>query len=123
MRDLNLNQKFNISKNFWIAILSTLAIANIVLYSYLILTEPKKDKLTIKNIPQEALKTGDNSVINAPKNGQKQAQEAYVASKSGEKYYPLECPGAFRIAEENMIWFGTKEEAESVGYTMAKSCY
>ncbi len=46
----------------------------------------------------------------------------YVASKSGTKYHLPWCSGAQRISKKNKIWFNTKEEAESKGYTPANNC-
>lgn len=46
----------------------------------------------------------------------------YVASKNGTKYHFPWCGGAARIAEENKIWFNSKEEAEKAGYTPAGNC-
>jgi hypothetical protein len=46
----------------------------------------------------------------------------YVASKKSTKYHLPWCSGAKRIAEENKIWFATKEEAERQGYTPAENC-
>ena len=45
-----------------------------------------------------------------------------VASKKGRKYHLPECPGAQRIAQENKIYFSTKEEAEETGYQPAANC-
>lgn len=50
------------------------------------------------------------------------AVQTYVASKSGSKYYLPTCGTAKRIKEENKVWFGTKEEAESAGYGPAANC-
>jgi len=47
---------------------------------------------------------------------------AYVASKSGTKYYLPWCGTVSRIKEENKVWFGTKQEAEQAGYEPAKNC-
>lgn len=47
---------------------------------------------------------------------------AYVASKSGSKYYLPSCSGASRINEANKVWFATVEEAEAAGYTPAANC-
>lgn len=47
---------------------------------------------------------------------------AYVASKNSNKYHLPDCSGAKRIAEHNKIWFNSKEEAESLGYTPAANC-
>src|SRR3989344_6614715 len=110
MQSFDFKRKLNNNKDFWFIILSVLVITNTVLFVYLIIPIPKKEDLRIESIPDKAFKTGDNSVINDPQNGQKQPLGAYMASKSGEKYYPLECPGASRITEENRIWFATKEE-------------
>ena len=46
----------------------------------------------------------------------------FMASINGAAYYPKDCPSANRINEENIIWFGTKEEAEMQGYKPAKNC-
>ena len=48
--------------------------------------------------------------------------QQYVASKNSNKYHLPWCSGAKRIAEENKIWFSTKEEAEAAGYTPAANC-
>ncbi|HEY9583131.1 MAG TPA: hypothetical protein VJK09_02360 [Candidatus Paceibacterota bacterium] len=47
---------------------------------------------------------------------------AYVASKSGTKYYLPACAGVSRIKEENKIWFATKAEAEARGLSPASNC-
>ena len=46
----------------------------------------------------------------------------FVASKNGAKYHFPWCPGAQRIKESNKIWFSTKTEAETAGYTPAANC-
>ncbi|MDD2934935.1 MAG: hypothetical protein PHX25_00475 [Candidatus Pacebacteria bacterium] len=46
----------------------------------------------------------------------------YVASKNGTKYHLPWCSGAQTINDANKIWFETREEAESRGYTPAKNC-
>ena len=46
----------------------------------------------------------------------------YVASKSGEKYHLLTCPGAKQIKEENKIYFASKEDAMKNGYGPASNC-
>lgn len=50
------------------------------------------------------------------------AAGAYVASKTGTKYYLPWCGTAGRIKEENKIWFATKAEAETAGYAPAANC-
>lgn len=46
----------------------------------------------------------------------------FVASKNGAYFHYPWCSGARRIKEENMIWFGTKEEAIARGYKAASNC-
>lgn len=46
----------------------------------------------------------------------------YVASKSGERYYPTGCAAAGRIKEENRVYFATMAAAEAAGYTKAANC-
>ena len=46
----------------------------------------------------------------------------YVASKNGTKYHLKTCASAKNISEKNKVWFDTKEEAETAGYTPAGNC-
>ena len=46
----------------------------------------------------------------------------YVASKNGTKYHLPWCSGAKNIKEENKVWFASKEEAQSKGYSAAANC-
>lgn len=46
----------------------------------------------------------------------------YVGSKNGSKYHLPYCPGAKQMKEENKVWFGSKEEAASKGYSPAANC-
>lgn len=50
------------------------------------------------------------------------SDKMFVASKNGAKYHFPWCSGAQSIKEENRIWFSSKEEAESKGYTPAANC-
>jgi hypothetical protein len=47
---------------------------------------------------------------------------AYVASKSGSKYYLTTCAGAGRIKEENKVFFASAAEAQALGYSPAQNC-
>lgn len=47
---------------------------------------------------------------------------AYIASRNGSKYYPVDCSGASRIKEENKIVFETAAAAEAAGYSLALGC-
>lgn len=58
------------------------------------------------------------TAVSATSSGEKK----YVASKNSDKYHLPWCSGAARIAEENKIWFGSKEEAAAAGYTPAANC-
>jgi hypothetical protein len=46
----------------------------------------------------------------------------YVGSRKGTKYHLPWCAGAKTISEENKVWFQSKEEAVSRGYTPAQNC-
>lgn len=45
-----------------------------------------------------------------------------VASKTGTKYYPPECAGARKIAEDNRVYFPSAPSAELQGYEPADNC-
>ena len=45
-----------------------------------------------------------------------------VGSKNGKKYYYVWCSGVSRIAEENRVYFASKEDAEARGYTPSSTC-
>lgn len=64
------------------------------------------------------------AIANAAKAPQAPAagQGAYVASKSGTKYYPAACSAASRIKQENRVYFVSKEEAVAAGYGPASNC-
>lgn len=47
---------------------------------------------------------------------------AYVGSRKGTKYHFPWCPGARAISDVNKIWFESKVDAESKGYTPAANC-
>lgn len=49
-------------------------------------------------------------------------QGSYVGSRKGTKYHLPWCPGARTISEENKVWFESKADAESKGYTPAANC-
>lgn len=46
-----------------------------------------------------------------------QASGAWVASKTGKKYYPADSAAAAKIKEENRVTFATEEEAKGAGYS------
>jgi hypothetical protein len=60
--------------------------------------------------------------LDLPKSDKK-VEKVLVGSKKGTKYYLPTCFGVSRILESNQIWFASREEAESFGYTPAKGCF
>lgn len=59
-------------------------------------------------------------VVNAPET--LVTEKKYVGSKNSTKYHLPWCSGAARIAEENKVWFESKEAAAAAGYTPAANC-
>lgn len=51
-----------------------------------------------------------------------QTKGAFVASKSGTKYYPVGCGSAKRIKPENQVFFATEDAAVAAGYARASTC-
>ncbi len=90
------------------------------------LAVPEQEPSTFIRIPpgNEAVVSGSLPVSNeAPATTSAVAGEkAYVGSKNSTKYHLPWCSGAARIAEENKVWFASKEEAEAAGYTPAANC-
>ncbi len=48
--------------------------------------------------------------------------QAFVASKTGEKYYPAGCSGINRIKPENRVYFSSEQDAQDKGYTRTSTC-
>ena len=46
----------------------------------------------------------------------------FFASNKGTKYYSIGCSAGKTLKQENRIYFTTKEEAETAGYTLSSSC-
>ncbi len=70
--------------------------------------EAKEEKVEAKEPEAEAQLSID--VGDAP-------DAAFVASKSGKKYYSVESAGGKKIKEENRVYFKTEKEAEAAGYS------
>ncbi len=49
-------------------------------------------------------------------------QQSVAASRSGTRYYSLDCSGLNRISPENRIYFLTRERARAAGYEPAVGC-
>lgn len=50
------------------------------------------------------------------------ADQNFVASRNGTKFYPAGCKSADRIKVENKVYFSTKDEAIRAGLEEATSC-
>ena len=46
----------------------------------------------------------------------------FVASKTGKVYYPYGCKSVSRVKPENRVYFESREQAETKGLTLSKSC-
>jgi hypothetical protein len=84
-----------------------------VLYPDAKAAEPLANTAAVAN----AAKAGPAAPV-APPAG----QGAYVASKSGTKYYLAACPAASRIKPENRVYFVSKDDAVAAGYGPAANC-
>lgn len=73
-------------------------------------------RLIINNAPLQQSSTQVAAVVASQSSG------AYVASKSGTKYYLPSCSGVSKIKEENKVWFATVAQAQAAGYTAAANC-
>lgn len=74
--------------------------------------------------PEEAVSTAraeseGPSVLNGTETS---VQGQYVGSKNSDKYHLPSCSGARRIAEENKVWFASREAAAAAGYVPASNC-
>ncbi len=49
-------------------------------------------------------------------------EKAFVASKTGTKYYPADCGSVTRIKPENRVYFGSEQDAQDKGYTRSDAC-
>lgn len=50
------------------------------------------------------------------------ASSAFVASKTGKKYYPADCAAGKRIKDANKVYFSTSAAAILAGYESASNC-
>ncbi|MBF0398440.1 MAG: hypothetical protein HQK78_16810 [Desulfobacterales bacterium] len=76
----------------------------------------KNNEMNIK--PEVVLINQENQINNVLNEEEKR----FLASKNGKLYYTMGCLGAKRIAEKNIIWFGTSQDAELAGYELSSSC-
>jgi len=80
--------------------------------------EPAK-AAQVENAPSAARLSGgsgEGSGTSTPGGG------SFVASKSGTKYFPVDCGSSNTIKEENKVFFSSASAAETAGYELAKNC-
>ncbi len=51
-----------------------------------------------------------------------QTQGEYTASGRSDKFHLSSCPSAARISDENRVWFSTRDDAISAGYSPCGRC-
>lgn len=51
-----------------------------------------------------------------------QAQGAYTASSASDRFHLPSCSSAAKISDDNRLWFSSREEAVSAGYTPCGRC-
>lgn len=66
--------------------------------------------------------TSTRAAVNGASVSESAGAAEYVGSKNGSKFHLPTCPGASQIKEENKVYFASKEEAYSKGYTPAANC-
>lgn len=87
------------------------------------LSQMNLEKEPVEILLPEPLTQVSNVGLNAVTEASEPSNKGqYVASKNSNKYHLPSCSGAKRISEANKIWFASREEAESRGYTPAGNC-
>lgn len=74
-----------------------------------------EDKGTVGSMPVVSAQASSTS-------GSEVGENRFVASKNGQKYFPISCGSAKTIKKENAIYFKTMEEAELSGRTQSTQC-
>lgn len=81
----------------------------------------REEEETRKKMEAEITEEAEKRMIVTPSPPQgSQASGAWVAAKSGKKYYPADSAATKKIKEENRVYFTTEEEAQSAGYTIGR---
>ncbi len=88
---------------------------------------PAEDYLYYDGLGVEIGQVAGIEMVNNVKNSSAELSEVnqaknIVASKSGKRYYYLNCSGVSRIKEENKVYFASEQEAEAAGLTLAANC-
>lgn len=105
------------------AIFTSLLLLLVAIASFGLGRQSVGDVAAVLPASQEA--SAQNSLLptESPRISSETAGESrYVASKNGQVYHLLICPGAKQISEANKVYFDTKEEAEAAGLRPAANC-
>lgn len=86
------------------------------------LTKLEENRVPVRVIEPATLPITESNNTTNTSEAPGPATGKYVGSKSGTKYHFPWCPSAVTIKEGNKVWFATKEEAESAGYSPAQNC-
>ena len=86
--------------------------------SYAILTNGSSSKTA--QIAQKQVNEGEVDI--ALQEQLKATAGSFAASLNGSVYYPINCGALSRVQSENRIYFSSSAEAETLGYTLSKSC-
>ena len=78
--------------------------------------------LGLKQISVVPTEQSNLATVVESKKAQLPANNQFVASKRGKKYYPTDCPSAQSIKAENKIYFNSSNDAEKAGYSASSSC-
>ncbi len=91
--------------------------------------EDAKTLIQIENVLEittetltKPIKTGEGQIATPPPAMSSTSESTLVGSKTGKKYHYTWCSGAQRIAEANRVYFSSKADAETRGYTPAANC-
>ena len=81
--------------------------------------EQNTSEIVVKNVPAKGTqetRTKDSE------SQESRAKRKFVASRNGEKYYPLDCSAYERIHKENRVYFATQKRAKDSGRELSELC-
>ncbi len=117
-----------------LVLVSGIGIGIVISSEYLNKSDKKKDEGTLeyysadmKKVEQiikanNAIQVNSSQPTSSDGDASSTSAGSYVASSRGKKYYPVDCSAAASLSENNKVYFGSQEEAESSGYTKSSSC-
>ena len=105
------------------AVFTSILLILVAITSFCLGRQSMTEKTISEQVPTSFSIQNNPSAGDAPQIMEKNEAEArYVASKNGQVYHLLICPGAKQIKDTNKIYFDTKEEAEAAGLRPAANC-